>query len=187
MTAPTERSVKPRMHQPDLQRYDWAADSAANGPHPPAAPSEASARNARGAASPVTLALPNRWLQGLLFATALLCCSYALLRQTPFPDWFANSDKLGHLGAFLALVLLARFATPRRGASFPLLLGALLALAMGAEWIQAAILPLRHADAWDLAANLGGCALGLAAAVVCDRLGLGGGQRAEGSGQQKSR
>jgi hypothetical protein len=73
------------MHQTDLQRYDWAAGSVADGQQP-AATCQASARTTQGTASPTTLAMPNRWLQGLLFATALLCCTDALLRQTPLPE-----------------------------------------------------------------------------------------------------
>lgn len=105
-----------------------------------------------------------------LFAVGLLVCGYFLFRQTPLPQGFAHSDKLGHVGGFFALVLLGYQATSCRvGVPFLILLAGLLALAVGSEWIQSVWLPLRTASMGDLAANLGGYVSGLTAVVVLDQ------------------
>lgn len=69
--------------------------------------------------------------------------------------------------------MLALLAYPamngRIGLGFLALLGGLLALAVGSEWIQSAWLPLRTASMADLAANLAGYGLGLAAVAGLQR------------------
>ena len=115
-------------------------------------------------------AMQRPWPYWLLFAGVLLVCVYLLLRPTPVPQWFANSDKLGHAGGFFALVLLGYGATPRASAFFVLLLTGLIGLAIGSEWLQqTSLLPLRHASVWDLAADLSGLALGLMLAAALDQ------------------
>ncbi len=100
----------------------------------------------------------------------LLVCVYLLLRPTPVPLWFPQSDKLGHAGGFFALVLLGYRATPRTTAAFVLLLTGLIGLAIGSEWLQHTwLLPMRHANLWDLAANLSGLALGLMLVTALDQ------------------
>lgn len=105
-----------------------------------------------------------------LFVISVLVCGYFMFRQGPLPQWFAHSDKLGHVGGFFALVLLGYRATSCR-IRFPflILLTSLLALAVSSEWIQSAWLPLRTASIADLAANLGGYALGLVAVAGLQR------------------
>lgn len=106
----------------------------------------------------------------LLFVLSVLVCGYFLFRQTPPPQIFAHSDKLGHIGGFFALVLLGyRAASSRFGVPFLILLAGLLALAVGSEWIQSAWLPLRTASRADLAANLSGYVLGLVTVVGVQR------------------
>ena len=109
-------------------------------------------------------------LSWFVFAVSLLVCGYFLFRQTPLPQGFAHSDKLGHVGGFFALVLLGYRATSCRfGVPFLILLAGLLALAVGSEWIQSAWLPLRTASRADLAANLSGYVLGLVTVVGVQR------------------
>lgn len=114
--------------------------------------------------------IPRPWPYWLLFAGMLLVCVYLLLRPTPVPLWFPQSDKLGHAGGFFALVLLGYWATPRTTAAFVLLLTGLIGLAIGSEWLQHTwLLPMRHANLWDLAANLSGLALGLVLVTALDQ------------------
>lgn len=119
--------------------------------------------------SPVP-AMLRPWPYWLLFAIVLLGCMYLLLRPTPVPQWFAGSDKLGHVGGFFVLVLLGYRTTVRTSASFVILLAGLIGLAIGSEWLQqTSLLPLRHANGWDLAANLSGLAVGLTVALALDQ------------------
>jgi len=118
--------------------------------------------------SPVP-AMLRPWPYWLLFATVLAVCAYLLLRPTPIPQLFADSDKLGHAGGFFVLVLLGYRATVRTSASFVILLTGLIGLAIGSEWLQQTLLlPLRQANGWDLVANLSGLALGLTVALALD-------------------
>jgi VanZ family protein len=98
----------------------------------------------------------------LPFSAGVLICSYFLFRQAPVPQLFANSDKVGHAGAFFALVILGYLSTSRINARLVVVSTGLLMLAVTSEWIQhTALLPLRHGNVWDLAADLSGWALGL--------------------------
>lgn len=93
----------------------------------------------------------------------------ALSRWWPWPGGrasagFVHTDKVVHAALFAACgyCLVMGWLT-RYGQLLPLYL-ALLMLGVGTEWLQAQI-PGRGADAWDLAADAVGAALGAALAL----------------------
>ena len=96
-------------------------------------------------------------LRPLLF---LLCCAglmYGLFRDTPPPQVFNQSDKVGHIAGFAAMTAIAIWSLTRK--QVMLFLIPLIALALGAEHLQQWLLPNRHYSIEDLYANLAGIAV----------------------------
>lgn len=92
----------------------------------------------------------------------LVCCvllAYGLFRPTPPPELFEESDKVGHLLAFLALALTARLAFPRLPAA--LLWSSMLLLAPAMEGAQHWLQPTRQLSLMDAGANFAGVVLAL--------------------------
>ena len=105
----------------------------------------------------------------ILLLAGLLSAGYGLFRADPPPEFFAHSNEVGHVGAFLLLVLLAYLAATRIGRTFWLILAGLLTLALGSEWLQGShLLPRRHGTGLDLLADLSGCTLGVISVALLE-------------------
>jgi hypothetical protein len=104
--------------------------------------------------SPAKRALPIAF-----FAICLCVVIYAIFRPEPPPELFSQSDKWGHIAAFLALCVSGRLAFPSIPAA-PFWL-AFVALAPLLEWLQHLVRPLRYFSYGDVLANLGGVLLAM--------------------------
>ncbi len=91
---------------------------------------------------------------------------YGIFRPTPPPMIFEQSDKLGHVSAFLALALTARVAMNRMSAIIFWLV--MLLLAFGLEYLQGEFRPFRVFSAGDVYANILGVLLAL---IICFKWG----------------
>jgi hypothetical protein len=99
------------------------------------------------------------------FVTTLL---YALFRPTPPPELFAYSDKVGHLIIFFAVTLTGRLAG--KALSDWVYWPAWAGLAVGLEYLQGALRPLRIFSLADAAANLTGTLVALAVWLILTKL-----------------
>lgn len=111
-----------------------------------------------------------RVISGLRWGLFLLCAAivaYGIFRPTPPPQLFHQSDKVGHLLAFLGLSLTAWWAF--RHVRWFYFWPVLFALAPLLEYLQGAFLPLRVYSMDDSYANLVGVAIALLC-VACLRL-----------------
>ncbi len=108
--------------------------------------------------------LRRRWLP-LTLALAALVAWLSLIPETRMPGPAKAHDKVEHLIAYAALAFPAAFARPR---GWPWVLAAVAAFSAGIELVQ----PLagRAASLADLAMNMAGVGIGLAAASVLRRL-----------------
>jgi VanZ family protein len=106
----------------------------------------------------------RRWRWGLLLGCGLLL-GYAVFSRQPPPMLFQHADKVGHLLGFAALASSARLTL----GSYPDMPGrvrvlwlwaVLVVVALGAEWLQPLVSPLRQFSLEDIAANLAGVLLG---------------------------
>lgn len=93
------------------------------------------------------------------FVICLGVVLYAIFRPEPPPELFSQSDKWGHIAAFLALCVSGRVAFPTIPAvPFWLTFAALAPLL---EWLQHLVRPLRFFSYGDVLANLAGVVLAL--------------------------
>jgi len=102
------------------------------------------------------------WSLVVIFAACMGVVLYGIFRHEPPPQIFYQSDKAGHVFAFLALCISGRLAFPKiNPLSFWLFF---LALALLLEGLQQNLRPLRSFSYEDIAANFLG--VGLAMAVL---------------------
>jgi len=104
-----------------------------------------------------------RWCFFVIVAGMVM---YGIFRPMPPPMIFEQSDKLGHVSAFLALALTARMAMNRVSATVFWLV--MFLLAFGLEYLQGEFRPLRVFSAGDVCANVLGVVLAL---IVCFKWG----------------
>jgi len=91
------------------------------------------------------------------FLLVLIAVLYALFRPTPPEMFFENSDKVGHVVAFMMLGITARFALlTLSSVSF---WSILFSLAFVLEYLQGALRPLRVFSIEDVIANAVGVLL----------------------------
>ncbi len=105
----------------------------------------------------------------VLFLLCLALVLYGIFRPEPPPELFSQSDKVGHVLAFLALGVTGR-------ASFPVLSPwffwpPLLVAAPALEWLQHATRPLRIFSVEDAASNLAGAVLAMGVAAAWGLIG----------------
>ena len=93
------------------------------------------------------------------FLVVLAIVLYALFRPVPPEMIFENSDKVGHVIAFMALALTGRLALQVESKCFWVLM---FVLAFALEWLQGELRPLRIFSYEDVYANM----LGVLIAVV---------------------
>jgi hypothetical protein len=115
------------------------------------------------------------WRWGLFLGCGLLL-GYAVFSRQPAPMLFQHADKVGHLLGFAALAVSAWLALGScagigRGCRVRNLglWSALMMVALGAEWLQPLVSPLRQFSLEDMAANLLGVLLG---GVLCLWIGI---------------
>lgn len=104
------------------------------------------------------------WLRWGVFLLCAAAVAYGVFRPTPPPQLFHQSDKVGHVLAFLALSLTAwlAFRRVRWFYFWPVLF----CLAPLLEYLQGELRPLRVYSMEDSYANLAGVAIALLC-VVC--------------------
>lgn len=96
----------------------------------------------------------NTFIRLALFLGCLAGVFYGLFRETPPPQVFEESDKIGHLLAFAALTLTALLCFPRR--LMGLVIVIMLGFAASSEYLQAALRPQRFFSELDMYANISG-------------------------------
>ena len=100
--------------------------------------------------------LVGRWL---LFVVVVAAVAYGLFRPEPPPMVFEQSDKVGHVLAFLGLSVSARWVFWRANAY--LFWSVMLLLAPLLEYLQGVLRPSRFFSIEDGYANMLGVAVGL--------------------------
>jgi len=96
-------------------------------------------------------------LRKVIFSLCSAGLLYGLFRETPPPQMFDQSDKIGHFAGFAAMTIAGIWAISRT--YIPLFILGLAALACSAEFIQQWLLPHRHFSLYDMYANLTGMAI----------------------------
>ena len=109
-----------------------------------------------------------RWLPFLLCAAAL---AYGVFRRQPPPEFFLQSDKVLHVLAFTGLALCTRLAIYSAPVRWVVL--GLLCAAVGTEYLQHWVQPLRMFSFYDAASNMVGVMLGLLCWAVLMQTALG--------------
>lgn len=112
------------------------------------------------AASSMTSASLRHWAT-LVFVLSCIAVAWGMFRPEPPAQVFSNSDKVAHLAAFFVLALSGRLAFPRLPE--PAFWLGFLFLALGLEYLQGAVRPLRLFSLADAGANALGTALAAAA------------------------
>lgn len=88
------------------------------------------------------------------FLGCLASVLYGLFMATPPPELFEESDKAGHLIAFVALTSTALLCFPRKSSGLVFVF--MLSFAAGSEYLQATLQPQRFFSEQDIYANIGG-------------------------------
>lgn len=93
----------------------------------------------------------------IVFAVSCVAVAWGMFRPEPPAQVFSHSDKVIHLAAFFVLALSGRLAYPRLAE--PAFWLTFLFLAVGLEYLQGALRPLRLFSLADAAANALGTGL----------------------------
>jgi len=96
----------------------------------------------------------NTFIRLALFLGCLAGGPYGAFRETPPPQVFEESDKVGHLLAFAALTLTALLCFPRKLAGVVIVI--MFGFAASSEYLQAALRPQRFFSELDMYANISG-------------------------------
>jgi VanZ family protein len=110
------------------------------------------------------IAWRSMWFRYCLFLLCASAVAYGIFRPTPPPLFFHQSDKVGHVLAFISLALTARLAFVRVRWFF--FWPVLIALAPLLEYLQGEWQPSRVYSIEDSYANLSGVAIAFLLVLV---------------------